>query len=117
MNTDKEETPTLAGRVTTPPYDSRPATAYKGRSSGLWAWLIQRFAGVATLILVLFHWKNPYARPIQLLVLGAVLLHSAIGLRVMLLDLGISPRAHKLLLLVLGAMCVSIYWLVATGRW
>jgi succinate dehydrogenase hydrophobic anchor subunit len=117
MSSPRDETPALAGRVTTEPYDSRPATAYRGRSSGLWAWLIQRFAGVATLILVLFHWRTPYARAIQLLLLSAVLLHGAIGVRVMLLDLGISPRAHTLLLWVLGAAAVALFWLVATGRW
>jgi succinate dehydrogenase / fumarate reductase cytochrome b subunit len=112
-----EETPALSGRVTTPPYESRSAMAYKGRSTGLWAWLIQRFAGVATLILVLFHWRTPWARTIQLLLLGAVLLHAAIGLRVMLLDTGISPRAHKLLLWGLLAAAAGMFWLVATGRW
>jgi succinate dehydrogenase hydrophobic anchor subunit len=112
-----DQTPPLTGRATTPPYESRPATAYRGRSSGLWAWLIQRFAGVATLILVLFHWHNPFARTIQLLLLGTVLLHAAIGLRVMLLDVGISPRAHKLMLGGLGLAAVAVYWLVATGRW
>src|SRR5437660_3394498 len=106
--------PSVAGRVTAPPYDSRPATAWKGRSSGLWAWLVQRFAGVATLILVLFHWHAPWVRPVQLLLLGFVLLHGAIGLRVMLLDLGISPRAHKTALAVLLALAAAVYWLVAT---
>jgi succinate dehydrogenase hydrophobic anchor subunit len=112
-----EETPPLPGRVTSPPYETRPATAYRGRSSGLWAWLIQRFAGVATLILVLFHWRAPWARTIQLLLLGTVLLHAAIGLRVMLLDVGISPRVHKMMLWILGVAAVAVYWLVATGRW
>src|SRR5437588_9245631 len=112
-----DETPTLTGRVTSPPYDSRPATAWKGRSTGLWAWLVQRFAGVGTLILVLFHWHSPWVRPIQLLLLGFVLLHGAIGLRVMLLDLGISPRAHQTMLVVLVVVAVVVYWLVASGRW
>ena len=44
----------------------------------------------------------------QLLLLGFVLLHGAIGLRVMLLDLGISPRAHKSALAVLLASAKSI---------
>src|SRR5262249_3678075 len=112
-----DETPLLSGRVTTPPYEPAPAAAWKGRSTGLWAWLVQRLAGVITLGLVLFHWHNPFARTIQLLLLGFVLLHGAIGLRVMLLDLGSSPRAHKAMRVVLAAAAAAIYWLVATGRW
>jgi hypothetical protein len=35
----------------------------------------------------------------------------------MLLDLGISPRAHKIMLVLLGGAAVAVYCLVATGRW
>ena len=39
---------------------------------GMWTWLTQRFSAILLLILLPWHWVNPYSRPVRIAVLLVV---------------------------------------------
>lgn len=84
---------------------------------GMWAWLVQRGAAVALLVVVALHLMNPFRRGVQAALLALVLLHALLGVRALLLDLGVPLRWHRALFwLALGA-AAALFVLVWTGRW
>ena len=62
---------------------------------GMWAWLIQRAAAVALLVVVVLHLANPFRRGVQAALLALVLLHALLGVRALLLDVGLPLRWHR----------------------
>ena len=44
------------------------------------------------MVLLPWHWVNPYSRPVRIAVLFLVIFHAAAGVRVMLLDFGLGRR-------------------------
>ncbi|HYB41852.1 MAG TPA: hypothetical protein VEL75_08790 [Candidatus Methylomirabilis sp.] len=89
------------------------AEGWRDTKAGMWAWLLQRGAALVLLIAIAFHLKNPFARPVQAIVLGLVLLHGLLGVRAILLDFGLPVRWHRSLLagaLVLGALIFALVW-------
>ena len=83
----------------------------------MWAWLIQRAAAVALLVVVALHLVNPFRRGAQVALLGLVLIHALLGVRVLLLDLGLPVRWHRALFagaLALAALLFALVWL---WRW
>jgi succinate dehydrogenase hydrophobic anchor subunit len=87
--------------------------AWRGTRLGLWAWLLQRAAAVALVVVIALHLRNPFARPVQATLLALVLLHGVLGLRAILLDLGLPVRLHQALFamaLVLGAGLFALVW-------
>ena len=54
---------------------------WRGTSAGMWAWLIQRAAAVALLVVVALHLVNPFRRGLQAALLALVLLHALLGVR------------------------------------
>ncbi len=81
--------------------------------AGMWAWLIQRGAAVALLVVVTAHLMNPFRRGVQAALLALVLLHALLGLRAILLDFGLPLRWHRLLFvlaLVLAAVIFAYVW-------
>ena len=84
---------------------------------GMWAWLVQRGAAVALLAVVALHLINPFRRSVQAALLGLVLLHALLGVRALLLDLGVPLGWHRALFwLALGSAAV-LFVLVWSGRW
>jgi len=87
--------------------------AWRGTRLGLWAWLIQRAAAVALVLVIALHIRNPFLRAIQATLLGLVLLHGLLGVRAILLDLGLPVRLHRVLFgaaLVLGVALFALVW-------
>ncbi len=87
--------------------------AWRGTRLGLWAWLLQRAAAVALVVVVALHIRDPFARPVQATLLGLVLLHGLLGLRAILLDFGLPWRLHQALFvaaLVLGFLLFVVVW-------
>ena len=79
------------------------AEGWRGTRAGMWAWLIQRAAAVALLGAVAAHLVNPYRRPVRAALLALVLLHALLGVRALLLDVGVPLRwATPLFVLALG---------------
>ncbi len=90
---------------------------WRGTGAGMWAWLLQRGAAVALLVVIALHLSNPFVRPVQALLLALVLLHALLGVRAILLDFGLPLRWHLGLLaaaLVLGAVTFTVFW---SFRW
>lgn len=86
---------------------------WRGTRAGMWAWLVQRGAAVALLLVIALHLRNPFIRPVQAVLLGLVLLHALLGVRAILLDFGLPVRWHRGLLvlaLVIGAAIFAAFW-------
>ncbi len=86
---------------------------WRDTKAGLWAWLLQRLAAVALIVVIVVHLKNPFARSVQALLLGLVLLHGLLGVRSILLDFGLPVRWHRILFagaLALGMLIFAVVW-------
>ena len=57
-----------------------PATG-KPAYLGMWTWLFQRASSLVLMILLPWHWVNPYSRPVRIAVLFFVIFHAAAGVR------------------------------------
>jgi succinate dehydrogenase / fumarate reductase cytochrome b subunit len=87
--------------------------AWRGTGAGLWAWLLQRVAALALVVVVVLHLRNPFVRSVQALLLALVLLHGLLGLRAILLDVGLPVRLHRALFagaLGLAAVLFALAW-------
>jgi succinate dehydrogenase hydrophobic anchor subunit len=90
---------------------------WRDTKAGMWAWLLQRAAALALVVVVALHLRNPFLRPVQALLLGLVLLHGLLGVRAILLDFGLPVRWHRALFagaLGLGAVIFAAIW---AWRW
>jgi succinate dehydrogenase hydrophobic anchor subunit len=90
---------------------------WRGTRTGMWAWLLQRAAAVALVVVLVLHLQNPFLRPVQAVLLALALLHGLLGLRVILLDVGLPVRWQKALFalaMVLGVILFAVFW---TWRW
>jgi succinate dehydrogenase hydrophobic anchor subunit len=86
---------------------------WRATGAGMWAWLVQRGAAVALLLVIALHLRNPFIRPVQAVLLGLVLLHALLGVRAILLDFGLPVRWHRSLLvlaLVVGVAIFAAFW-------
>jgi succinate dehydrogenase hydrophobic anchor subunit len=91
--------------------------AWRGTRLGLWAWLIQRAAAVALVVVIGLHLRNPFLRPVQATLLALVLLHGLLGVRAILLDLGLPVARHRALLAAALGLGVALFALVWWWRW
>ena len=83
----------------------------------MWAWLIQRAAAVALLVVIAAHLVNPFRRSVQAALLALALLHALLGVRALLLDVGLPLGWHRGLFvgaLVLAAAIFAGVWML---RW
>ena len=90
---------------------------WRGTTVGMWAWLIQRAAAVALLLVVALHLVNPFRRGLQAALLALVLLHALLGVRALLLDVGLPLRWHRALFALALALAAAIFWGVWAWRW
>ncbi len=91
--------------------------AWRGSRVGLWAWLLQRAAAVALVLAIALHLRNPFVRSVQALLLALVLLHGLLGLRAILLDLGLPVRLHRALFAAALLLGLALFVLVWWWRW
>ena len=84
---------------------------------GMWAWLVQRGAAVALLVVVALHLTNPFRRAVQAALLALVLLHALLGVRALLLDVGVPLSWHRALFWLALGLATALFILVWTGRW
>ena len=71
------------------------AEGWRDTKAGMWAWLIQRAAAVALLVLI----------------------HALLGVRAVLLDFGLPLRFHRALFVLALALSAEIFALVWAWRW
>jgi succinate dehydrogenase hydrophobic anchor subunit len=90
---------------------------WRGTATGMWAWLIQRAAAVALLLVVALHLANPFRRGLQAALLALVLLHALLGVRALLLDFGLPLRWHRALFVLALVLAAAIFAGVWVWRW
>jgi succinate dehydrogenase hydrophobic anchor subunit len=88
---------------------------WRGTRMGMWAWLIQRAAAIALLVVVALHLVNPFRRGVQAALLALVLLHALLGVRSLLLDFGLPLRWHGPLFAL--ALVLSVVLFLGVWRW
>ena len=62
---------------------------------------------------IALHLRDPFVRPVQAVLLALVLLHGLLGVRAILLDVGLPVRLHRALFagaLVLGVLLFVLVW-------
>jgi succinate dehydrogenase hydrophobic anchor subunit len=90
---------------------------WRGTRTGMWAWLIQRAAAIALLVVVALHLVNPFRRGVQAALLALVLLHALLGVRALLLDFGLPLRWHRALFVLALVLAAGLFVLVWWWRW
>ncbi len=90
---------------------------WRDTRAGMWAWLAQRAAAVGLLLVIVLHVRDPFWRPVQATLLGLVLLHGLLGVRVILLDFGLPVRWHRGLLVMALLLGAAIFAAVWSWRW
>ena len=90
---------------------------WRDTKAGMWAWLIQRAAAIALLLVIVLHLTNPFRRGVQAALLALVLLHALLGVRSLLLDVGLPLRWHRALFVLALVAAVMIFVVVWTWRW
>jgi succinate dehydrogenase hydrophobic anchor subunit len=93
------------------------AEGWRDTKAGMWAWLIQRAAAVLLLLVVALHLTNPFRRGVQAALLALVLLHALLGVRSLLLDMGLPLRWHRALFGLALLLAGAIFTVVWTWRW
>ena len=90
---------------------------WRDTKSGMWAWLIQRAAAVLLLIVIVLHLTNPFRLGVQATLLALVLLHALLGVRSLLLDVGLPLSWHRVLFALALVLAAVIFVVVWTWRW
>ena len=90
---------------------------WRDTKAGMWAWLIQRAAAILLLVVVVLHLTNPFRRGVQAVLLALVLLHALLGVRSLLLDVGLPLRWHRVLFALALGLAAVIFVVVWTWRW
>jgi succinate dehydrogenase hydrophobic anchor subunit len=80
---------------------------------GMWTRVFQRASSLILMVLLPWHWVNPYSRPVRIAVLFFVIFHAAAGVRVMLLDFGLAERWHRRLVWTLAGIGLIIFCYLA----
>ena len=83
----------------------------------MWAWLVQRAAAILLLVVIALHLVNPFRRGVQAALLGLALLHALLGVRALLLDVGVPLRWHRALLALALALAALLFVVVWAWRW
>ena len=104
-----------APKVLTRPWTTREG--WRDTKLGMWAWLVQRGAAIALLLVVAVHLANPFRRGVQAALLALVLLHALLGVRALLLDLGVPIAWHRALFWLALGLSAALFAVVWTGRW
>ena len=93
------------------------AEGWRDTKAGMWAWLIQRAAAVLLLVVIALHLVNPFRRGVQAALLALALLHALLGVRSLLLDVGLPMRWHKALFALALLLAAVLFALVWRWRW
>lgn len=103
--------------MTTLRRDWTSAEGWRDTKAGMWAWLLQRAAAVVLLVVIAVHLVNPFRRGVQAVLLALALLHALLGVRSLLIDVGVSPRWHRVLFALALALSVVLFAAVWAWRW
>jgi succinate dehydrogenase hydrophobic anchor subunit len=90
---------------------------WRGTRAGMWAWLIQRAAAVLLLVVIAAHLINPFRRGVQAALLALALLHALLGVRALLLDVGVPVAWQRALFVGALVAAAAIFAGVWMFRW
>ena len=90
---------------------------WRGTRAGMWAWLLQRGAAIALLLVIALHLVNPFRRGVQGALLALALLHALLGVRSLLLDFGLPLRWHRALFAGAVVLAGVLFLIVWGWRW
>jgi succinate dehydrogenase hydrophobic anchor subunit len=90
---------------------------WRGTRAGMWAWLIQRAAAVLLLVVIAAHLVNPFRRGVQAALLALALLHALLGVRALLLDVGVPVAWQRALFVGALIAAAAIFAGVWMFRW
>jgi succinate dehydrogenase hydrophobic anchor subunit len=76
---------------------------------GMWIWLWQRASSLVLIVLLPWHWLNPFYRPVRFAVLFFVVFHAMAGIRVMLTDFGVGERWQRGLVWTLAGVGLVVF--------
>jgi succinate dehydrogenase hydrophobic anchor subunit len=93
------------------------AEGWRDTKAGMWAWLIQRAAAVALLLVIALHLANPFRRGVQAALLALVLVHALLGVRAILLDFGLAHRWQRALFGLALILAIVVFAAVWVWRW
>jgi succinate dehydrogenase hydrophobic anchor subunit len=93
------------------------AEGWRDTKAGMWAWLIQRAAALALLLVIALHLVNPFRRGTQAALLALVLIHALLGVRAILLDFGLAHRWHRALFALALVLALVVFAVVWAWRW
>ena len=93
------------------------AEGWRDTKAGMWAWLIQRAAAVALLLVIALHLINPFRRGVQAALLALALIHALLGVRSLLLDFGIARRWSRALFALALVLSAVVFGGVWAWRW
>jgi len=93
------------------------AEGWRDTKAGMWAWLIQRAAAVALLLVIVLHLMNPFRRGVQAALLALALVHALLGVRAILLDFGLAHRWHRALFALALSLAAVVFVVVWAWRW
>ena len=97
--------------------DWNTAEGWRDTKAGMWAWLIQRAAAVALLLVIALHLVNPFRRGVQAALLALALVHALLGVRALLLDFGLAQGWHRALFALALVLSVVLFGVVWAWRW
>jgi succinate dehydrogenase hydrophobic anchor subunit len=90
---------------------------WRDTKAGMWAWLVQRVAAIGLLIVIVLHLVNPFRRGVQAALLALALVHALLGVRSLLIDVGLPVRWHRPLVGVALALAAVLFAVVWRWRW
>ncbi len=90
---------------------------WRDTKAGMWAWLVQRAAAVALLVVVALHLASPFRRDVQAALLALALVHALLGVRALLLDFGLPVRWHRPLVGIALTLAAVLFAAVWAWRW
>jgi len=93
------------------------AEGWRDTKAGMWAWLIQRAAAVALLLVIALHLVNPFRRGVQAALLALALIHALLGVRSLVLDFGIAQRWSRALFALALILSAAVFGAVWAWRW
>ena len=79
---------------------------WRTTTPGMWAWLTQRLAALLLIPLVLIHIIYPYKVVTQFLLVVIIVFHGLLGIRVLLIDVGVAARKEKAILGVVAFLAL-----------
>ena len=77
--------------------DVESIQVWRNTLPGMWAWLWQRISAVLIVLFLSLHLFFPYRKFVQFMLIMVVMFHASLGLRVILIDVGVSVKAQKVL--------------------